>query len=585
MTARSRPAAPGTSGPARPAALSDGVSHAGIVTAVGVAVVAAVSQSAGSVVGVATGADPAFRSWPLLVLLALSPAALAVGLLLRGKPGIAAGVLAGAGMVAAGGVIADVQFAIDATRMARPELLLPERETAPEWAGLGPLLAGKALLAVAGVMALRASRSLPDDTSGREQVRQPLALLAAAAGLLLAIGGLIAPYTSNDPLLLDTSALDGPPPVLAGAAVLVLAVPAAAALGVAGGAGGFANGLLGGLALGGLTIALPPLVAAWRLPFLHVTAGPIVVIVGAACLALLATLPGDRLAALLLRRDDGPALPRLRVLYAIAGGLAIASGVCAFAGAMTPLVIGPGGERVNSPAQWLLYPLGLGLGLLGLVAFLPAVAARLRPVFSVAWAAVLLAGGQVLTVPITAEELPIKTDQGAAGWWTFGAIVFALLLAVCSLVAGVVEREETGRLPAVVDADDSGGRGGALIGGAAALAAALSLGAFLLPVARTPSYATTALTEQVDLAYGGVLLTTLAVLGVLLLVPRSGKEPAIALLAAVTGVVVIRLLEWYAVGRRYEAAFAPGALFAMGAVVVLVALVVMVAARGRSAER
>lgn len=585
MTARSRPAASGTSGPARPTALSDGVSHAGIVAAVGVAVVAAVSQSAGSVVGVVTGADPAFRSWPLLVLLAALPAALAVGLLLRGKPGIAAGVLAGAGVVAAGGVIADVQFAIDATRMARPELLLPEREAAPEWGGLGPLIAGKALLVVAGVMALRASRSLPDDTSGREQVRQPLALLAAAAGLLLAIGGLIAPYISNDPLLLDTSALDGPPPVLAGAALLVLAVPAAAALGVAGGAGGFANGLLGGLALGGLMIALPPLVAAWRLPFLHATAGPIVVIVGAACLVLLATLPGDRLAALLLRRDDGPALPRLRVLYAIAGGLAIASGVCAFAGAMTPLVIGPGGERVNSPAQWLLYPLGLGLGLLGIVAFLPAVAARLRPVFSVAWSAVLLAGGQVLTVPIAAEELPIKTDQGAAGWWTFGAIVFALLLAVCSLVAGVVEREETGRLPAVADADDSGGSGGALIGGGAALAAALSLGAFLLPVARTPSYATTALTEQVDLAYGGVLLTTLAVLGVLLLVPRSGKEPAIALLAAVAGVVVIRLLEWYAVGRRYEAAFAPGALFAMGAVVVLVALVVMVAARGRSAER
>lgn len=197
MTARSRPAASGTSGPARPAALPDGVSHAGIVTAVGVAVVAAVSQSAGSVVGVVTGADPAFRSWPLLVLLALSPAALAVGLLLRGKPGIAAGVLAGAGVVAAGGVIADVQFAIDATRMARPELLLPEREAAPEWAGLGPLLAGKALFVVAGVMALRASRSLPDDTSGREQVRQPLALLAAASGLLLAIGGLIAPYTSD----------------------------------------------------------------------------------------------------------------------------------------------------------------------------------------------------------------------------------------------------------------------------------------------------------------------------------------------------------------------------------------------------
>lgn len=587
MTPRSRPAAsPGASDANRHDVLAAGA-RTGIVTAVGLAGVAALAQSVAVVIGVVTGAEPAFLSWPLLVLFAVLPVGLALGFLLRPAPGIAAGVLAGAGVVAACSAVADAQVAIDATRMARPELLLPQVEVSPAWWGLGLLLAGKLLLAVSGVIALRSARSLPDDTSDRDRVRQPLALLAAAFGLLLGIGALLGPYTSTDPLLLDSAALDGPPLVLAGAVLLGIAVPVAAALGVANRAGGVANGILGGLALGGLPLAMLPLVAAWRLEFVHPTAGPVIVLVGVGCLAALATLPSRWLAVLLVRADgsDGAGLPRQRALYGIAGVLAVLAGASAIAGAMTPLVIGPDGQQVDSPVQFLLYPLGLGLGLLGVAAFLPAIAAWVRPVFSVAWVGVLFVGAQVLAVPIAADELPIDTTHGPAGWWTFGAVVFALLLAVCSLVAGVVEREETGRLPAVSDATVSGGIGGKLVGAGAALAGVLVLGAFLLPVVRSPDYVPAALSERIDLAFWGVLVASLAVLGVLVLVPRSGRVSAVALLVAAIGVVGLRLLEFYAVGRRYDVSVGLGTWFAIGAIVVLVALVVTVAIRGRSTER
>ncbi|MFB9727871.1 hypothetical protein [Haloechinothrix salitolerans] len=590
MTPRSRPAAPGASDAARldPSAAGG---RMGIVMAVVLAGVAALAQSVAALVGVVTGAEPAFLAWPLLVLFAALPAGFAFLLVVRGMSGNAAGVLAGAGLIAACGVVADMQVAIDATRMARPELLLPQIEVSPAWWSLGLLLAGKLLAAVAGVAALRSARLLPDDTSDRERVRQPLALLAAAFGLLVGLGALLSPYTSTDPLLLDSAALDGPPFVLAGAVLLAIAVPVVAALGVANRAGGVVTGILGGLALGGLPLAVLPLVAAWRLAFVHPTVGPVLVLVGVGGLASLATMPNRWLVGLLARRADGVGgdgdahVPPPRVLYAIAGGLAIVASASAIAGAMTSLVIGPDGREVGSPAQFLLYPVGLGLGLLGVAAFLPAVTAWVRPIFSVAWTGALLVGTQVLSVPIAADELPIETTPGAAGWWTFGTVVMTVLLAVCSLVAGVVEREETGRSPAVADAEVSGGIGGMLIGGGSVLAGALVFGAFLLPVVRSPDYVPSALTGEIDVAFWGVLLVTLAVLGALGLVPRSGQASAVGLLTAVTGVVGLRLLESYAVGRRYDVTIGLGAWFAIGAIVVLVALAITVAIRGSSTER
>ncbi|MPY97408.1 MAG: hypothetical protein GEU97_05315 [Actinophytocola sp.] len=585
MTPRSRPvSASGASEATGLDALPGAGARTGIVTAVGLAGVAALAQSVAAVIGVVTGAEPAFLSWPLLVLFAVLPAGFALGLLLRGAPGSAAGVLAGAGVVAVCGAIAEAQVAIDATRMARPDLLLPQIEVSPARWGLGLLLAGKLLLAVAGVTALRSARTLPDGSSDRDQIRQPLGLLAAAFGLLLGIGALLAPYTSTDLLLLDSAALDGPPLALAGAALLAVAAPVTAALGVANRAGGVASGILGGLALGGLPLAVLPLVAAWLLGFLHPAVGPVLVLLGVGGLAALATAPSRWLLVVLRRDTDstgGAGVPHQRVLYAIAGGLAVLAGASALAGATTSLVIGPDGQPVGSPAQFLLYPIGLGLGLLGVAMFLPAVAVWVRPVLSLAWAGVLLVGAQVLSVPIAADELPIETTNGAAGWWTFGAVVLAVLLAVCSLVAGVVEREETGR----PSADVSGTSGGTLIAAGAGLAGVLVVGAFLLPVVRSADHDTAALTEDVDVAFWGVLLATLAVLGALALVPRSGRVSAVGLLVAVIGVVGLRALETYAVGRRFDETIGAGAWFAVGAIVVLVALAVTVAVRGPSTGR
>ena len=102
--------------------------------------------AAGPLLGVVDGADPAFTSWPLLALLALLPPVVAGVLLMRGRPFVAAGLIAAVGVFAVGRLLSDFQIVLDAMKVARPELFRPTTLVAvvPS-AGVWLLIAGHLL--------------------------------------------------------------------------------------------------------------------------------------------------------------------------------------------------------------------------------------------------------------------------------------------------------------------------------------------------------------------------------------------------------------------------------------------------------
>ena len=107
--------------------------------------------AAGPLVGVVDGAEPAFTSWPLLALLSLLPPAVAGVLLMRGRPFVAAGLIAAVGVFAFGRLLSDLQIVINAMSVARPELFRPATLVAvTPSAGVWLLLAGHVLV-IAGV--------------------------------------------------------------------------------------------------------------------------------------------------------------------------------------------------------------------------------------------------------------------------------------------------------------------------------------------------------------------------------------------------------------------------------------------------
>ncbi|NKE63641.1 hypothetical protein FXN61_45755 [Lentzea sp. PSKA42] len=110
--------------------------------------------AAGPLLGVVDGAEPAYTSWPLLALLALLPPVVAGVLLMRGRPFVAAGLIAAVGVFAFGRLLSDLQIVVDAMAVARPELFRPSTLIAvTPAAGAWSLIAGYVLVIAGGVLA------------------------------------------------------------------------------------------------------------------------------------------------------------------------------------------------------------------------------------------------------------------------------------------------------------------------------------------------------------------------------------------------------------------------------------------------
>lgn len=516
---------------------AEGRSASALPSALALGVVAAVLLALGASVPVVTGAAPGFPSAPLLIALALAPMAVVVVFLLRGMTKAAAGVLAGAAALVPGRLAIDLEFLIDPSATGRPELYRPLVFALPgPAAGIWLLLAGLVATAAAGAFAVAVGRSRPESRDGG-RARMVTGLLGA---VVAAMGVVMTPFSSDDAFLPVGSAFERPAAVLAGCLLLAFALPVAAALSSTSAAETARGGLLG-LAVGTAALGLPNLVAASTVSGLHPSPGPVFVLVGTGVLVIAAFLRGGRKAGFAAGpMDEGseagvaslPGSSRLRVATGVLG---LATMLTAFVGALTPQVEVAGGiPGPQSPSRWLLLAAGLLVGVPAVTLFVPRLAANFRPVLSVAWAGVALAATAVLTTAITASELGAGLGPGPGVPWTAVAVVCAASTACCSVVAGMVERddEEEGT-------DQAPGPNlltPLLAGGI------LAIGAFGTPAIVAADYTEPALWPAFGTPSWGLLIALLTVAGACLLAPRCRPARAAALLAGAAGVAALRVV-------------------------------------------
>ncbi|GAA1207840.1 hypothetical protein [Prauserella alba] len=555
--------------------------------------------TAGALVPVVEGGERGLAAGPVvLVVLAVLPLSLAGAFALRGGTVAAVGVLAGAAALAPGRAVLDLQLAADPSRASRPELYLPSDLYAHAAApGLWLLVAGHAMTVVAGVFALRARAGAAGE-SGSDEAGDPGRRLAVAvsAAVVAGIGLVMQPFTSAEVYLLAQNAFEGPVVAMAGYLLVAAALPVTAAMAVSSGDTDLMRGGLLGAAAGGTAVALPAVVAALGIDTLGLSAGPIVALAGLVVLVVAAFVRMP--AADVPEPDEADVrLPGSVRLRAGAGAAALAAGVCAVIGSVTPQLETQGPIAApESPARWSLLAAGLVVGVLGAAMFVPRVAVLVRPVLSVAWVAVLVAGTAVLdTAVIATGSAGGVASSGPGVVWTWVAMVVAAVAACSSVVAGAVERDDLddpGRDAQDDDAQDSGARdsgardsgaqGGAgsaggrlpaVLFGALAVAGVLAVVAFGVPVFTAPDYAAAGLWARFGTPSWGLLAGAIVVVGALVLAARSRQAPAVGLLCGVGVVLALHAASFpLSRGEIDGVSAGPGFWFVFAAVIaVLVA--------------
>ncbi|GHE95866.1 hypothetical protein GCM10017786_30460 [Amycolatopsis deserti] len=404
-------------------------------------------------------------------------------------------------------------------------------------------------------------------------------LLGMFAAVVSAVGVMMAPFTSSDAFLPAGSAFESPGLVLGGSLLLAFALPVATVL-LAGSGSAVARGGLLGLGVTAAVLGLPNLFSGLSLPGVRLAAGPILVLVGAAGMVAAAFLPTATTPDATQDDEAGEiTLPGIRRLRIVTGVLAVLTAAAAIAGALTPQVVIT--ETLNgpqSPSRSALLVAGLLVGVLGLVMFTAGPAGYARPALSVAWVTIPLAGTAVLTMAVTATELGAGLTPGPGVLWTALAIVGAAATACCSVVAGMVERDETTD-PATAFGDGPAVPGADLLTPLVA-AGILAIGAFGTPSILAPDYVEPALWSSFGTPSWGLLVALLTVLGACVLAPRCRPARAAALLAGAACVAGLRAAELPLVGDEIAGAHAGlGWWLALGCALALVIAAVL-AARG-----
>ncbi|TNC28775.1 hypothetical protein [Amycolatopsis alkalitolerans] len=523
--------------PRSPEAL-DEPSATTLLAALVLGILAAFFLALGSVLPVVAGAARGFMSAPLLIVLAVAPIVLAVGFVLRGRQAAAAGVLAGVAALAPGRAVLDLEFLADPSAASRPELYRPLEFALPgPGAGLWLLLAGHMATVAAGIVAVRALGPRPESGSAGRGLPAGLLPAGLVAAGIAAIGVMMAPFSGDDAFLPVGSAFERPTLVLAGCLLLAFALPAAAGLAISSGDGGLSTGGLLGLGLAALAVALPELVSGLAVGGIGLSAGPIVVLVGALGFVAVAFLSAEGGTAEPAGDETGEAkLPGPTRLRMATGALALVTMLAAIAGTFTDQVIIAGGlPGPESPSRWLLLVAGLLVGALGAAMLVPGLAPAVRPALSVAWAGVPLAATAVLTLAITATELGAGLSPGQGVLWTSVAVAAAAAAACFSVVTGMVERDDSDE---AADAVPGPNMITPMVAGGI-----LAIGGFGIPSIVAPDYVEPALWSNFGTPSWGLLLALLTVLGACFLAPRSRPARAAALLAGATSLAVIRVLE------------------------------------------
>jgi hypothetical protein len=213
--------------------------------------------------------------------------------------------------------------------------------------------------------------------------------------------------------------------------------------------------------------------------------------------------------------------------------------------------------------------------------FVPTLAATLRPVLSLACAGVPLAATAVLTTAITATEVGAGFTPGPGVLWTAVAAVGAVATACCSVLAGMVERDDSEDS----DLEDSEDPAGAArpepnLITPLLTAGILAIGGFATPSIVAPDYVEPALWPNFGTPSWGLLLALCTVLGACVLAPRCRPARAAALLAGATCLAGLRVAELPLAGSEINGAHAGvGWWLAVGCVVAL-SIAALVASRG-----
>jgi hypothetical protein len=543
-------------------------------------VLAAVSLSLGALLPVVKGAVPGFSGAPVLIVLALLPVAVAVGLALTGRHAAAAGLLIGLAVLTPGRLLLDLQFAVDSSRVARPELYLPTALENPGGsAGLWFLLAGYLLTAVAGVLAGRVVRAQSESSGQAQPGRRRWQLVAPAVAVVSAVGLLMVPMRSTSVYLQALSPFDGPFLIWTGSLLLACALPLAVLVAIGSTVDGVAKGTLLGLAFGTVAVALPNLLAGMTVPRLGVTLGPITVLITAVVLAVLAFLRPGRASAVeptdqhdLAGEAVVPGLSRLRLT---AGVLGVLTAVTSLVASLSALVTSAAAVTVpESPARWLLLSAGVIVGLLAVLTLVPMTSARVRPALSVAWAGVALAGAAVLGTALAATGPTVGYSAGAGVFWTIAAMILATVTAGCSVILGVVEREES------EDTGPDGPRPSGAVLTPVVAGAVLAVVAFGTPTFVAPEYVAPGLWSDFGTPSWGLLGAVLTVLAAAALALRSRPGQAAALLVGAVVVLAVRAAELPVLGGQVAGSQAGLGFWLTLAAVVAFALAAVLAATG-----
>ncbi|MFB9907157.1 hypothetical protein [Allokutzneria oryzae] len=546
-----------------------------MTTAITLSALGAVLAAVAPVLGVTTPAEPtAFLSWPLLGLLAAAFAVAALIARSRGRVALAAAILVPPALIAPGRAAIDLQLLDEASLAARPELLLPHSLTVlTAGPGLFALLLGHAATIAAGVFA---ARSLTRAGDGGEP-KYGLFGFTLCVGVLVSVGITAAPFRSADPYISPAAVLDAPLWVLVGVLLVAVAVPVAGGLAIASAEPEAARGGLIGLVLAVLGMVVPPIVSAIASDQLFVTWGPLVALAGAAVLAVLAVPAGRGPDQTDARSADDVALPGQERLQAVAGGLAVLSGLAAMAGALLATVDVPPDlpQLTNHPAK-LLLPAGLLLLVLGLAMAVRGIAGVLRPTLAVAWVAVVFAAAAALDVVISAVGVA-GVEVGPGTWAMIVAVPSALGAGAAAALAGGVERDEVDLSEPIKNR---------VLFAPVGIAVVLSVVAFAVPVLSVPGFAAPGLLSPFRTSSWGLLAAVVTVVAASVLSLFCRPQRAAALLLGAAFVVGLRALELPLTVERAEGATAAsGMWFALAGFVVLLVAAGIVLPRKERATR
>ncbi|WP_090046727.1 hypothetical protein [Lentzea fradiae] len=524
----------------------------------------------GPLLGVVDGAEPAFTSWPLLALLAVLPPAVAGVLLFRGRPFVAAGLVAATGVFAVGRLLSDLQVAFAPMAVARPELFRPSTLIAvTPSAGVWLLVFGHVLVIAGGALAAGRAGLPADESEPPTLVALPVLIAAVAA-----IGLLGKPFLSTDPFQLDRGPWDLPVLGLTGGLLIAVAAPLATALAASSPDPDTRQGGVLGVTLAVLALVLPPLVTGTVADGLTISSGPLVALLAALVLPAV-PLVGRTIRLARGRRDEtrDPALPSLRRLHLATGVLAVLAALAMTVGALLPqLVLSTGDAAPGLSSANLLWVAGPVFGVLGLLMLVPSAGPVVRPALCGTYAAMQLAAASATDPVLDASRLGIA-QPGAGFWLMVAELPLGLLALVCAALAGAVEREN----------EDIGEREQVPVTelGAVLLAGFLAVGAFVLPTVRGDRYTGATVVPSDDPAMSWSLLVSLVVLVVTLVVAlRSRPARGAAELVGVAVLVGVRALELPLTGDRVEGAVvAAGTWLALASCVALLIGAALLGAR------